>query len=81
MFNNATVAYQEAMQKSGYHNKLKYQDPSSPTILAKMKKNQKKLYGSTSFSVNMSKVILEELFLIYSKSIFPPTIASTKSAA
>ena len=80
MFNNAIVVYQEAMQKSRYHNELKYQHSNSPTISAKTKKENGKFYGSTLLSMNMLKLILEELFLIYSKSTFPPAIASTKSA-
>ena len=43
MFNNATVVYQEAMQKSGYHNELKYQHSNSPTIPAKMKKRKQNI--------------------------------------
>ena len=43
MFNNATVVYQDAMQKSRYHNKLKYQHSSSPTIPAKTKKRKQKI--------------------------------------
>ena len=62
MFNNATVVYQEAMQKSGYHNELKYQHSSSPTIQAKTKKENKKFYGLTPLSVNILKLILELLF-------------------
>ena len=31
MFNNAAVVYEEAIQKSGYHNKLKYQHSSNLT--------------------------------------------------
>ena len=49
MFNKATVVYQEAMQKSGYHNELKYQHSSSPTIPAKTKKENGKFYSSTPF--------------------------------
>ena len=49
MFNNATVVYQETMQKSRYHNNLKYQHSSSPTIPAKTKKEKGKFYGSTPF--------------------------------
>ena len=80
MFNKATVVYQEATQKSGYHNKLKYQHSSSPNIPAKTKKENGKFYGSTPLSVNMLKLILEEIFLIYSKSTLLPAIASIKSA-
>ena len=80
MFNNATVVYQEAMQKSGCHNELKYQHSSSPTIPAKTKKRKRKILWFNPLSVNMLKLILEELFLIYSKSTFPHAIASTKSA-
>ena len=80
MFNKATVVYQEAMQKSGYHNELKYQHSSSPTIPAKTKKRKRKILWFNPLSVNMLKLILEKPFLIYSKSTFPPAIASTKSA-
>ena len=79
MFNNATVVYQEAMQKTGYHNKLKYQHLSSPTIPAKTKKRKRKILWFNPLLVNMLKLILKGLFLIYLKTTFPPAIASNCS--
>ena len=51
MFNNATVVYQEAMQKIGYYNKLKHQHSSSPTRRTKTKKRKRKnLWFNPPFS-------------------------------
>ena len=72
MFNNATVVYQEAMQKSGYHNELKYQHSSSPTIPAKTKKRKRKiLWFNNPFSEHV-KTNIERTFLNLLKKHFPP---------
>ena len=71
MFNNATVVYQEAMQKSGYHNQLKYQHSSSPTIPAKTKKrNRNKLWFNPPFSEHV-KTNIGKTFLNLFEKHFP----------
>ena len=43
-------------------------------------KKKRKILWFNPLSTNMLKLILEELFLIYSKNTFPSAIADTKSA-
>ena len=71
MFNNATVVYQEAMQKSGYHNELKYQHLSNPTIQAKTKKRKWKiLWFNPPFSEHV-KTNIGRTFLNLLEKHFP----------
>ena len=71
MFNKATVDYQEAMRKSGYHNKLKYQHSSSPTIPAKTKKRKRKiLWFNPPFSEHV-KTNIGRTFLNLLEKHFP----------
>ena len=71
MFNNATVVHQEAMQKSGYHNELKYQHSSSPTIPPKTKKRKQKiLWFNPPFSQHV-KTNIRRIFLNLHEKHFP----------
>ena len=71
MFNKATAVYQEAMQKSGYHNELKYQHSSSPTIPAKAKKRKQKiLWFNPSFNEHV-KTNIGRTFLNLLEKHFP----------
>ena len=71
MFNKATVDYQEAMRKSGYHNELKYQHSSSPTIPAKTKKRKRKiLWFNAPFSEHV-KTNIGRNFLNLLEKHFP----------
>ena len=68
MFNKATVVYQEAMQKSRYHNELKYQHSSSPTIPAKtIKRKQKILWFNPPFSEHVKTNIGRTFFNLLKK--------------
>ena len=67
----ATVVYQEAMQKSIYHNELKYQHSSCPTILAKTKKRKRKiLWFNPPFSEHV-KTNIKRTFLNLFEKHFP----------
>ena len=74
MINNATVFYQEAMQKSGYHNELKYQHSSSHTIPAKTKKKKKtkNFMVQPPFSEHV-KTNIGRTFLNLLEMHFPPS--------